>query len=130
MGTETPSMGDDRKVSQMTAAADSPSPQDRDTLENEISMKLQTRPSEPLMQENCLQERAQLRPSVSLEYEERYPLVKPSISLEPEERYPLDSTITQPNNLETEDDVKVLAVGYRNYRLDFMVGPTRLCFRN
>jgi len=89
MRTETPSMGDDRKVSQMTAAADSPSPQDRENLEIEISMKLQTRPSEPLMQDNCLQERAQLRPSVSLEYEERYPFVKPSVSLESEARYPL-----------------------------------------
>jgi len=157
-------MGDDRKVSQMTATADAP-PQDRETLENEISKKLRQRPSEPLMQENFIQERAQIRTSVPLEYEARYSFVKqsvsleskawypltkksiylepekrypltiasptgkkpqseksiqpvitssentveakPSVSLEPEEWYPLNSTITQPNSLETEDDVKL-----------------------
>ena len=59
-----------------------------------------------------------------MDYDARYPLIKKSSYPNPEDRYPLDSTITQPDNLKTENDVKVLAVCYRNYRLDLMMGPT------
>jgi len=49
---------------------------------------------------------------------------------EAEERYPLDEATSRTDSLDDEEIVEVLAVGYRNYRLDVMIGltPTRMSY--